>query len=80
MKQRVIRTTVGIPASLYRRLKDRASAQGKSVREVILASVRAAVWERRHSKATPVRFPLIASDGPKVNLTNEQIYSYIQFP
>jgi hypothetical protein len=27
-----------------------------------------------------VKFPLIASDGPKVDLTNEQIYEHIEFP
>jgi hypothetical protein len=27
-----------------------------------------------------VRFPLIASKGPKVDLTNEDIYEYVEFP
>jgi hypothetical protein len=27
-----------------------------------------------------VQFPLIGSDGPKVSLTNEQIYDLIEFP
>lgn len=27
-----------------------------------------------------VQFPLMGSDGPKVSLTNEQIYELIEFP
>ena len=37
MKEQVIRTTVDIPASLYRKLKEQAAAQGRSIRELILA-------------------------------------------
>lgn len=34
------------------------------------------------SKPRPqkVQFPLIVSKGPKVNLTNQQIYEHIEFP
>ncbi len=27
-----------------------------------------------------VRFPLIVSKGPKVNVTNERIYEHVEFP
>ncbi len=37
MKSEAIRTTVDIPVALYRRLKEQAAAQGRSVRELILA-------------------------------------------
>ena len=37
MKEEAVRTTVDIPTSLYRRLKEQAAAQGRSVRELILA-------------------------------------------
>jgi hypothetical protein len=36
MKEQAIRTTVDIPASLYRKLKEQAAAQGRSIRELIL--------------------------------------------
>ena len=78
MKEQSIRTTVDIPASLYRKLKEQAAAQGRSIRELIPLGVRIIEGKRPRSKR--VKFPLIASDGPKVDLTNEQIYEHIEFP
>ena len=80
MKPEVIRTTVDIPASLYRRLKEQAAAQGRSVRELILAGVKITLLEGKRPRTKRVRFPLIVSKGPKVDLTNEQIYERIEFP
>jgi hypothetical protein len=39
MKEQAVRTTVDIPAPLYRKLKEQAAAQGRSVRELILLGV-----------------------------------------
>ena len=80
MKQEAIRTTVDIPVSLYRKLKEQAAAQGRSVRELLLAGVRTILLEGKRPKAKKVRFPLIVSKGPKVDLTNEQIYEHVEFP
>jgi hypothetical protein len=80
MKQEAVRTTVDIPASLYRKLKEQAAAQGRSVRELILAGVRTTLLEGKRPRAKRVRFPLIVSKGPKVDLTNEQIYEHVEFP
>jgi plasmid stability protein len=80
MKNETIRTTVDIPASTYRRLKIRAAAQGCSVRELILAGIRRTLHEGKRSRAQRVRFPLIVSSGPRVNLTNEKIYEHVEFP
>jgi hypothetical protein len=80
MKQEAVRTTVDIPVSLYRKLKEQAAAQGRSVRELILAGVRTTLLEGKRPRAKRVRFPLIVSKGPKVDLTNEQIYEYVEFP
>jgi len=80
MKEQAIRTTVDIPASLYRKLKEQAAAQGRSIRELILLGVRVTLIEGKRPRAKRVKFPLIASDGPKVDLTNEQIYEHIEFP
>jgi hypothetical protein len=80
MKPEAIRTTVDIPAPLYRKLKEQAAAQGRSVRELILAGVRATLLDRGRPKTKRVRFPLIVSKGPKVDLTSEQIYERIEFP
>ena len=80
MKPRAIRTTLDIPAPLYRRLKEQAAAQGRSVRELVLAGVNTALLDRKHRRTKRVCFPLIVSAGPKVDLTNEQIYGLVQFP
>lgn len=80
MKKQAVRTTVDIPTTLYRKLKAQAAAQGRSVRELILSGVRATLVEGKRPRPRRVKFPLIVSDGPKVELTNEQIYEHIEFP
>jgi metal-responsive CopG/Arc/MetJ family transcriptional regulator len=80
MKQPSIRTTVDIPAPLYRKLKARAAEKGRSVRSLVLDGVRTVLQERRRTNHRKVGLPLIASDSPKVDLTNDQIYEHIEFP
>jgi hypothetical protein len=80
MKQDAIRTTVDIPAPLYRRLKEQAAAQGRSVRELILRGVQNALLQGKRPRPKKVKFPLIVSAGPKIDLTNEQIYEHVEFP
>jgi hypothetical protein len=80
MKQDCIRTTVDIPAPLYRRLKAQAAANGRSVRELVLAGVQSVLLQARRPRPQQVQFPLIDSPGPKVDLTNEQIYEHVEFP
>jgi len=80
MKQDSVRTTVDIPAPLYRQLKEQAAASGKSVRELIVQGARRVLIEDQRPKARRVQFPLFGSDGPKIDVTNEQIYELIEFP
>jgi hypothetical protein len=80
MKTESVRTTVDIPASLYRKLKSQAAAQGRSTRDLILAGIRKALMESRRSSPKRVQFPLIVSEGPKVNVTNNDIYEHVEFP
>lgn len=80
MKQESVRTTVDIPASIYRRLKQQAAARGSSVRELVLAGVKSILLPGKRPRRKRVQFPLIVSDGPKVELTNERMYKYVQFP
>jgi hypothetical protein len=80
MRKQAVRTTVDIPVPLYRRLKAQAAAQGRSVRELILLGVRVTLAEAKRPRSKRVKFPLIVSDGPKVDLTNEKIYEHIEFP
>lgn len=79
MKQSV-RTTVDIPAPLYRRLKEHAAANGRSIRELLLAGAESVVPKARSARQKRVKFPLFGSNGPKVNVTNELIYEHIEFP
>jgi hypothetical protein len=80
MKEQSVRTTVDIPVSLYRRLKAQAGYQNRSVRELILSGVRVVLGQSKRPQSKRVKFPLIVSDGPKVNVTNEQIYEHVEFP
>jgi len=80
MKQESIRTTVDIPEPLYRKLKAQASARGRSIRELVLAGVRSVLLEGQRPRPKRIQFPLIVSEGPKVDLTNEQIYEHVEFP
>ena len=80
MKQDSVRTTVDIPARLYRKLKAQAAASGHSVRELVLTGVKTVLLEGQRPRPRRVHFPLIVSDGPSVELTNEQIYEHVEFP
>ena len=80
MKQDSIRTTVDIPAPLYRKLREQAAAGGHSIRELVLAGIRSVLLQGQRPRPRRVRFPLIVSEGPKVELTNEQIYERVEFP
>jgi hypothetical protein len=80
MKEQTIRITVDIPASLYHKLKKPAAAQERSDSELILLGVRVTRIESKPSRTKKIKFPLISSDGPKVDLTNEQIYEHAKFP
>jgi hypothetical protein len=80
MKQASIRTTVDIPEPLYRRLKAQAAANGRSVRELVLTGVQSVLLQARRPRSKRVQFPLIVSHGPKVELTNEQMYEHVEFP
>lgn len=80
MKEESVRTTVDIPAPLYRKLKEQAAAKGRSIRELVLAGVKNILLEGQRPRPKRVRFPLVVSDGPKVEISNEQIYEHIEFP
>jgi hypothetical protein len=80
MKEDSVRTTVDIPRPLYRKLKQQAAAKGSSVRELVLSGVKTVLLQGQRPRSKRVRFPLIVSKGPKVNVTNEGIYEYIEFP
>lgn len=80
MKTEKVRTTVDIPAPLYRRLKEQAAAQGCSARELIVRGVEKVLHKTRQPETRRVQFPLIRSAGLKVRISNEQIYEHVEFP
>jgi hypothetical protein len=80
MKAASVRTTVDIPVQLYRQIKEQAAAQGKPARELILAGIESVLLRGQRPQPRRVHFPLIHSKGPKVALTNEQIYEHVEFP
>jgi hypothetical protein len=80
MKQECVRTTVDIPAPLYRKLKEQAAARGHSIRELVLAGVRSVLLQGHRPRPKRVQFPLIVSEGPRVDVSSEQIYEHVEFP
>lgn len=80
MKTEKIRTTVDIPAPLYRKLKEQAAAQGCSARELIVRGVEKVLHNTRQPERRRIQFPLIRSAGLKVRISNEQIYEHVEFP
>ncbi len=80
MKEESVRTKIDIPRPLYRKLEEQAAIRGSSVRDLVLAGVRTVLLQAQRPRRRRVRFPLIASDGPKVNVTNEHVYEHVGFP
>jgi hypothetical protein len=75
-----IRTTIDIPAPIYRKLKEQAARQGCSVRDLVTRGIDQVLLKPRRPQSGRIVFPLIRSKGPKVSLTNKQLYELIEFP
>jgi hypothetical protein len=80
MKQDHVRVAVDIPKSLYRRLEKLSRANNQTIPDLILAGVQKVLPEERQRTGSTVKFPLLGSDGPKIDLTNEKIYKLVDFP
>ena len=80
MPKDAIRTTVDIPAPVYRKLKEQAAQQGCSVRDLLLNGAERVLLNPQRPRRRRVQFPLLDSKGPKVNLTNQRLYELIEFP
>ena len=79
MPGQTVRTTIDIPAPVYRRLKEQAARQGCSVRELVTRGIDSVLLKPERPKGR-IAFPMLRSKGPKVNLTNREIYERIEFP
>lgn len=80
MKERSIRIVLDVPLRLYQQLAEQATTRGSSVSEVVLMGVKSIVFQTQRPRSKRVRFPLIVSKGPKVKLSNKQIYEHVEFP
>ena len=80
MKAESVRITVDIPAQVYRQLREQGDAQGRPVRELILAGIETVLLLGQRPQHRRVHFPLIRTKGPKVALTSEQICEHAGFP
>ena len=80
MPKNAIRTTLDIPLPIYRKLKEQAAQQGRSVRELLLSGAEIVLLSPQRPKKKTAQFPLIDSKGPKVELTNDRLYELIEFP
>jgi hypothetical protein len=75
-----VRTTIDIPDSTYRKLKSKAAAQGRSVKELILEGVEREFQHESRLKKR-INLPIVRSKEPGIlDLTNEEIYGIIPFP
>lgn len=80
MNRQTVRITVDIPVRLYRTLKIQAAVRGSSTSELILSGIQQTLSQAEGPGTNRVSFPLIVSDGPKVDLTSEQIYDHVEVP
>lgn len=79
----MVRTSLDIPVGLHRRLRQAASQQGCSARQLILRSIERVINEiapERPPRRLSLDPPIIPSRGKPFDLTNEQIYDLIEFP
>ena len=75
-----MRTTIDIPDSTYRKLKSKAAAQGRSVKELILEGLELGFRNETRRKKR-IKLPIVRSKQPgTLDLTNEEIYGIIPFP
>ena len=76
----VVRATMDIPDTTYRKLKSRAAAQGRSVNELILECVERE-FHRESRRKKRIKLPIVRSKAPgRLDMTNEEIYGLISFP
>jgi hypothetical protein len=77
----LMRTTVDIPDSLYRRLKGKAAREGRTVKQLILRGVKTELKGTARRRPNLVSSPLIRSKHPgSLDLDNAKIYDAIGFP
>jgi hypothetical protein len=72
------RLTVDIPAATYHLLKQQAAHQHCSIQDLILDGIERVLQPQAHGRR--VKFPLIRSSGPKVEMANERLFEVVELP
>jgi hypothetical protein len=76
-----MRTTLDIPNPVYRRLKARATREGRTTKELILRAVEQILKEPRRKSRRKVKLPIVRSKRPgTLHLDDAKIYDIISFP
>ena len=76
-----MRTTIDIPDAMYRKLKARAAAEGKSAKALILRAVEQVMAPKQTPEPRKLKAPVIPSKRPgTMHLDNARIYDVISFP
>lgn len=76
-----MRTTIDIPDTIYRRIKARAAAEGRSAKDLILRAVEQQLQSKPASPRRKLVAPVIRSKRPgTLQLDNARIYDIIAFP
>jgi len=76
-----MRTTIDIPDFVYRRLKSRAAAQGRSVKSLVLQEVKASLEGRSDKRRKKrVKFPLIPATRPGSLRIDNKTINELLFP
>jgi len=81
MKPNSVRTSIDIPRSLHRKLREEAAKRGCSARKLILAAIEQTVAAPPPKKGRlKLDRPLLAGQGRRMStITNEEIYE-LGFP
>ncbi|MGP8247467.1 MAG: hypothetical protein ACLQVN_23515 [Bryobacteraceae bacterium] len=78
-----VRTSLDVPRNLHRKVHEAAARKGCSARQLILAAIETAVREApaKAGKRLDLRSrPLLPRTGKPIDLSNDQIYDFIEFP
>jgi plasmid stability protein len=76
-----MRTTVDIPDPIYRELKSRAAAEGRSVKDLVLRGVESILRDPAKKSVRRLQLPIFNAGEPgSLELDNEKIYDLIGFP
>jgi hypothetical protein len=76
-----VKTTLDIPASLYRQLKSKAARERVSVKQLIVRRLRAELLQKSKKRSRRVVLPVVRSKRPgSLEIDNDRISELLLFP